>query len=94
MVAHNKRIKSFTIEGTIADDNFIFGHRDKIEKVLDTQVRDSGYVPHLDLDTNYSISYNLESNTYEFSITMYTVYVGKKRAWEIVGITGTTYIIK
>ena len=94
MVAHNKKIKDFTIEGEVADDKFIFGHREKMEKVLDDNMRDSGYVPHLDLDTNYRISYNIEKGTYEFSITGYAVYVGKKRSWEIVGLSGSKYIYK
>ncbi len=90
----NKRIKDFTIEGIIADDSFILGHRENMEKVLDVQIRDSGYVPHLDLDTQYFISYNELDDSYSFTLIAFAVYVGKKKSWEIVGLTGSTYIYK
>jgi hypothetical protein len=90
----NKRIKDFIIEGTIADDSFIYGHREKMEKVLDVQMRDAGYVPHLDLDTQYSLSYNDIDDSFSFNLLGFAVFVGKKKSWEIVGLTGSTYIYK
>ena len=50
LLKNNKKIKDFSISGTIADDSFIVGHRERIEKLLDVQMRDFGYVPHLDLE--------------------------------------------
>ena len=93
-MVNNKRIRNFTINGVVADDSFLYGHREKIEKVLDTQMRYSGYVPHLDLDTNYFTSYNSEKDQFEFTLVAFGVYVGKKKSWEIVGLTGVTYIYK
>ena len=93
-MAGNKRIKDFSLEGEIANDSFIFGHREKMEKLMDSHMRNLGYVPHLDLDSQYSISYNLERETFDFHITVYGVYVGKKRAHEIVGKSGSSFIKK
>ena len=91
---NNKRIKQFDIVGELADDSFILGHREKMEKLIDMQMRDSGYVPHLDLDTQYYLSYNENKDSYSFRITSFGVYVGKKKSFEIVGLSGTTYIYK
>ena len=93
-MVNKKRIKSFTIDGIVADDSSLSTNRTKMEKVLDTQIRYAGYVPHLDLDTNYFISYDFKKDVFNFSLTVYAVYVGKKKAWEIVGLTGTKYIYK
>ena len=90
----NKRIKDFVIEGVIADDSYIVGHREKMEKLIDVQIRDNGYVPHLDLDTQYFISYNETDQSFSFTLVAFAVYVGKKKAWEIVGLSGSTYIYK
>lgn len=91
---NNKRIKQFDIVGQLADDSFILGHREKMEKLIDMQMRDTGYVPHLDLDTQYFLSYNEDKDSYEFKIVSFGVYVGKKKSNQIVGISGTTYIYK
>lgn len=93
-MVNNKRIKNFSIEGELADDSFILGHREKVEKLVDMQMRDSGYVPHLDLDTQYFLQYNEELDTYSFLLVSYGIYVGKKKAHEIVGFSGSTYIYK
>lgn len=94
MTVKNKRIKDFSISGTLADDSFIVGHRERIEKLLDVQMRDFGYVPHLDLDTQYYLQYNEKNNTYEFECLSFGVYVGKKRSWEIVGLSGNQYVFR
>jgi hypothetical protein len=90
----NKRLREFSIDGVIADDSFLYGHREKAEKLVDMQMRDSGYVPHLDLDTQYFMSYNEKKNAFEFTIVAFGVFVGKRKAWEIVGLTGHTFIKK
>lgn len=93
-MVNNRRIKSFHIEGELADDSFILGHREKMEKLLDMQMRDSGYVPHLDLDTEYYLEYDSLKETYLFALLAHSIYVGKKKAQEIVGISGTKYIYR
>ena len=64
------------------------------EKLLDVQMRDFGYVPHLDLDTQYYIEYDLDRNTFSFECISFGVFVGKKRSWEIVGLSGTQYVYR
>lgn len=89
----NKKIHDFQISGELADDS-LFGHREKIERLIDMQMRDSGYVPHLDLDTQYFISYNHDKGLHEFTLVSFGVFVGKKKSREIVGLTGSTFVYK
>jgi hypothetical protein len=46
----NKKIKKFGMEGTIIDDAAIPRMRQKYEGTILNAMRDSGYVPVLDLD--------------------------------------------
>ena len=90
----NKRIKDFSLEGEIADDSFISGHRVKMEKIMEGHMRGMGYVPHLDLDSQYTIEYNQETETFRFYLVVYGVFVGKKKAREIVGRMGSIFVYK
>jgi hypothetical protein len=49
-----------------------------------TGMRHRGYVPRYDIDTDFTISYN--GKTFEFILSVYGVYVGKKKAEELCGI--------
>ena len=92
-MVNNRKIHDFKISGEVSETS-IFGHREKVEKLIDMQMRDNGYVPHLDLDTQYFLQFNHEKNTYDFDIISFGVYVGKKKAKEIVGLTGSTFVYK
>ena len=94
MAVKNKRIKDFTLMGEIAGDSYLWGNREKVEKLIDVQMRDFGYVPHLDLDTQYFIHYNVEKDTYSFELIAFGVYVGKQKAWKIAGLSGSEYVMK
>lgn len=89
----SRKIKEFVLEGIISDAS-LPSHRQSVEKLLDTQMRDGGYVPHLDLDTLYYISYNEEKEHFSFECTMFGVHVGKKWAWEVAGLSGSKFIKK
>lgn len=93
-ITKNKKIKDFSIEGVIADDSFMVGHRARMEKILENQMRDSGYVPHLDLDAQYFISYNEENDTFSFHCIAFGVYVGKKKSYEMLGLSGSQFVLK
>lgn len=88
----NKKIKKFGMEGTIADDSAIPRMRQQYEKVITDSMRDSGYIPVLDLDPLFYISYNQEKNNFNFEIYLHGVFVGKKRATEYDGYAGQRLI--
>ncbi|NBR22912.1 MAG: hypothetical protein EBU08_03830 [Micrococcales bacterium] len=88
----NKKIKKFGMEGTIIDDAAIPRMRQKYEGTILNAMRDSGYVPVLDLDPLFYISYDESNNRFNFEIYLHGVYVGKKRATEYDGYAGQRLI--
>ena len=86
-----KNIKSFIVSGVIKDDSAIGRVRQMQEKLLLEDMRDRGYVPVLDLDPQFSISYNESRDNYSFYLEMFGVYVGKKKALEIEGFSGQQF---
>ena len=51
-----------------------------------------GYVPRLDIDPNFTIQYNETKEYFEFTLTVYGTFVGKKKALWIRGIDGTQIV--
>lgn len=90
----NKKIHNFTLDGLIGDESDIPRIRELTEQSLTTMMRDGGYVPVLDLIPQFHVNYLRESETFEFVLTMFGVYVGKKKSWEIEGFSGQTFYNK
>lgn len=87
---HHKKIKDFSMDGQINDDADFMRLRDQYEKIIDETMRISGYIPHLDLDTVFTTSYNGKS--FEFKITCYGIYVGKAKSKCYTGVTANRLI--
>ena len=89
---HHKPIKKFNLKGTIYDDSAIVRLRDEYGKLLTTEMKLSEYVPRLDINQDFTIEYNYEKQYFEFELTLYGVYVGKKKSEWILGIDETRVI--
>ena len=89
---HHKTIKRFSLDGNIYDDSIIGRLKDEYTRLLVSQMRLSGYVPRLDLDSDFTISYNEKAETFNFILSIYGIYTGKKKAEWIIGVDGTTAI--
>ena len=87
---HHRQIKKFSIDGIISSDHLIERLRGEYIKLLLLEMKLSGYARRIDIDPDFTISYNHIKNYYEFELTMYGVHVGKKKAEWIHGIDGTT----
>lgn len=87
-----RHIREFGFDGIIADDSIIAIEKTKYRRVIEDQMRTSGYVPVLDLDEQFFLSYNLDKDTYNFEFYIYGIYVGKKKAQKIIGFSGQTFI--
>jgi hypothetical protein len=74
----HKRIKRFELEGQILDDSCIPRLREEYIRLLNTQMRMSGYVPRIDIDPDFSIEY--KTHYYLFKLSVYGSYVGKRNA--------------
>ena len=88
----NKKLKSFGMQGQIHDDAAIPRLRKQYEHMIEENMREQGYVPILDLDIQFSLEYHEETDTYEFDIVVYGVFVGKRKANDYEGFSGQTLI--
>lgn len=89
---HHKPIKTFYLDGSIRDDASIARLKTEYVKLLTEEMTFSGYVPRLDIDPDFTISYNEQAEIFEFKLTMYGVFLGKKKSKWITGIDGTLII--
>jgi hypothetical protein len=89
---HHKPIKKFSISGNIHDDSALVRLRTEYYNLLKSEMVLSGYVPRLDIEQDFTIEYNQENQYFEFELSMYGVFVGKRRSEWITGIDGTTVI--
>jgi hypothetical protein len=89
---HHKPIKRFHIDGNIYDDAAIARLRIEYAKLLETGMRMSGYVPRIDINPDFTLNYNQQKQYFEFELSIYGVYVGKKKSEWIIGIDETKAI--
>jgi hypothetical protein len=89
---HHKPIKSFSLDGNIYDDSAIIRLREEYARLLVTEMKLSGYVPRLDISQDFTIEYNEKKKYFEFKLTIYGVYVGKKKSEWILGIDETLVV--
>jgi hypothetical protein len=89
---HHKPIRKFGISGLIKDDSSIVRLRTEYSKLIDTEMRAAGYVPRLDLSEDFTIKFNHTKEYFEFKLSVYAVYVGKKKSEWILGIDETRVI--
>jgi hypothetical protein len=87
-----KNIHNFTISGIIKDDSQIIKAREHYEKLLVQQMRDGGYVPILDMLPQFNIKYIQKTNGFSFVLTMFGIFVGKKKSVELEGFSGQEFI--
>jgi hypothetical protein len=79
------------MSGVIKDDAAFIRVREMYEKLTLDDMRSKGYVPVLDLESQFSIKYNEVKDNYSFYLEMFGVYVGKKKALEIEGFSGQQF---
>ena len=89
---HHKPIKRFGFNGKIDSDSHIARLKQKYEEIILTQMKLSGYVPRVDIDIDFTLEYNHSAEYFEFEISIYGVYVGKKKSKWITGIDKTTVL--
>lgn len=87
-------IKTFTLEGELADSNLV-QEKDRLVEFLEGQIRDLGSVPVLDLEPQFTLEYLPKSETYEFTLTIYGVPIeGEDDAWSLAGMMNGKIIPK
>lgn len=90
---HDEIIR-YSLEGEITDAN-LESHKTQLVEVVETQMREDGVVPSLDLDPGFTLDYDHESDTFKFVLSVYGIYVGKEGdLWGTAGVTSGKKIMK
>lgn len=80
----HKRIKRFELRGQILDDSFIPRMKGEYVRLMTDSMRDQGYAIRFDIEPDWTISYT--GNYYEFVLSVYGSYIGKRNASCIDGL--------
>lgn len=90
----HKTIKRFGLDGEIGDDADFARLRTQYEHMVVEEMRELGYIPVLDLGPYFSTEFDKEKSKYQFILSVYGVYVGRRRSWELEGISNGKEILK
>jgi hypothetical protein len=89
----HENIKKFSLTGEMNDDNVV-EERERLILFLENQMRDSGIVPVLDMDPQFTLNYMPDKEAYKFELSIYGTKVGKDTAWQTSGIMNGKPITK
>lgn len=84
----HRPIHRFGFDGHLKDDADIIRLKENYRALIIEGMREDGYVPVLDLDIFWSTQYDSNKKRYTFRMTVYGVYVGKRKAYAIEGMVG------
>lgn len=80
----HRPIKRFYLDGQIYDDAAIPRLKEQYIMILDNSMRIKGFVPRIDIDPDFTIEYN--GKNYNFKLSVYGIYVGKRNVEKIWAI--------
>jgi hypothetical protein len=86
---HHRPIRKFNLSGVIHDDSAIARLREEYTRLIVTEMRSCGCVPRFDIDLDFTIDYNETKEYFEFEITIYGTYVGRRQSEWIAGLDKT-----
>lgn len=89
---HHKPLKRFYIDGIIQDEALLGRLKIEYIRLLVSEMRLSGYVPRFDIDPDFTLRYNESKDFFEFELSIYGVYAGKRKSEWIAGIDGTSLV--
>jgi hypothetical protein len=82
---NHKQIKRFQVKVEFKDDSDMIRVKAQYENILTQDMKGKGYARVLDINPSFSVEFTGE--TWAFLMSVYGVYVGKKKAWQSEGIT-------
>jgi hypothetical protein len=88
----HKPIKRFELEGTIYDDSHIYRLKNEYIRLVTIEMRISGYVPRIDIAPDFNIEYNEKTQSFNFKLLVYAIYVGKRKSEWIFGVNVTSIV--
>jgi len=76
------------MKGTYYDEANTDRLKDEYILLLNRQMRDNGYAPRVDIDPDFTLEYDSVNNEWKFQLSVYGVFVGKKKAKEVSSLYG------
>jgi hypothetical protein len=89
---HDEIIR-YTIAGEVSDRS-LAQVKESMTQFIETQMRDDGIVPLLDMEPQFTRVFNQDRELFAFSLSVYGVYVGGEEAWPVAGVMNGTKILK
>lgn len=83
----HRSIRRFHLDGQIYDDALIPRLQTEYINILNTQMKLQGYAPRLDIDPQFTIEYT--GKYYDFKLSVYGTFVGKRNAQWMEGLDGS-----
>jgi len=84
-------IEKYSLDGIVADNNIVSA-KETLIRSLESQMRDEGYAPVLDIDPQFTLDYRSEDGSYNFCLTIYGIYC--QDAWNVAGVMSGKIIWK
>lgn len=84
MVVLHKNIKRFSIDGEIYDEAAIPNIKEQYINILKIIMQGKGYALRYDIDPDFSVQYN--GKTFNFLLSVYGVFLGKRKAQCVAGV--------
>jgi hypothetical protein len=81
---HDEIIK-YSIEGVL-DEKDVTKRKEELVYFLHGVMREAGVVPSIDLDPQFTLRYVEDKGYMVFILSVYGVYVGGEKAWQLTGI--------
>lgn len=85
---HHKQIKRFSLDGVIHDESSIARLKTEYVRLLVSEMRLTGYVPRFDIEPDFTIEYNEEKSNFNFELSIYGIYAGRRQSEWIAGTDG------
>jgi crotonobetainyl-CoA:carnitine CoA-transferase CaiB-like acyl-CoA transferase len=89
---HHRPIKRFYLSGTIHDDAAVIRLKTEYTNLLKSEMKLSGYVPRIDIDPDFTISFDEKTEYFKFTLSIYGTFTGKKKSEWIEALDGTRVI--
>jgi hypothetical protein len=84
---HHRHVKRFHVSGVIHTDDAIPRFKTEYIRMLTASMRERGYVVRIDIIPDFTISYT--GKAYEFQLSVYGTYVGRKKSQCIEYLDGS-----
>ncbi len=77
------------VDGAIKDEAAVPRLKEEYIRLLIVQMRETGYVPRIDIEPSFTLDYNNEKESFNFKLTVYGIFIGRKKTEWIIAVDGS-----